>query len=205
MSVAKAKAYYTDRSGSMKLNCAQAVIAAFREKFGLDENAVHLFASFGSGRAPGGECGALCAAKFLLSGAHQDKIEECGNTFMSKAGSVKCKEIRQLKKLPCVGCVETIAGFLDKIENNNAGVPRAAHDLIPENLVGSISLERQIRIGAGILVLAGILLSVLISRWFLGISLFVACGLIYAGLTDSCMMGMLLMKLPYYRPKRRIL
>ena len=37
MSITKAKEYYTDRSGPKKLNCAQAVIAAFREKFGLDE------------------------------------------------------------------------------------------------------------------------------------------------------------------------
>ncbi len=122
MSVAKAKAYYTDRSGPKKLNCAQAVIAAFREKFGLDENAVNLFASFGSGKAPEGECGALYAAKFILNGNHRDKLEECRNVFMSKAGSVKCKEARQLKKLPCVGCVETMAEFLDKVEDNKTEV-----------------------------------------------------------------------------------
>ncbi|MDP3791334.1 MAG: C-GCAxxG-C-C family (seleno)protein [Candidatus Omnitrophota bacterium] len=114
MSVAKAKAYYTDRSGPKKLNCAQVVIAAFREKFDLDENTVHLFASFGSGRAPEGECGALYAAKFILDKNYQDKTEECRNIFMSKAGSIKCKEIRRLKKLSCIGCVETAAGFLDK-------------------------------------------------------------------------------------------
>ncbi len=66
MSVAKAKEYYTDKSAVKKLNCAQALIAAFREKFGLDENAIHLFASFGGGSAPEGECGALHAAKFIL-------------------------------------------------------------------------------------------------------------------------------------------
>ncbi|MCX5678576.1 MAG: MBL fold metallo-hydrolase [Candidatus Omnitrophica bacterium] len=122
MSIARAKAYYTDRNGPKKLNCAQAVIAAFREKFGLDENAVHLFESFGSGRAPEGECGALCAAKFILNESHRDKLEECRDMFVSKAGSAKCKEIRQLKRLPCIGCVETVAGFLDRVEHNKAGV-----------------------------------------------------------------------------------
>jgi len=62
---------------------------------------------------------------------------------------------------------------------------------------GGISLERQVRVMAGSIVLLGILLSWFIHPWFIGISLFVSCGLIYAGLTDNCMMGMLLMKLPY--------
>jgi hypothetical protein len=62
---------------------------------------------------------------------------------------------------------------------------------------GGISLERQVRIMAGSIVLIGILLSWLIHPWFIGISLFVSCGLIYAGLTDNCMMGMLLLRLPY--------
>lgn len=71
MSIAKAKAYYTSKNGPKKLNCGQAVIAAFREKFDIDENAVHLFASFGSGRAPEGECGVLYAAKFILNENHR--------------------------------------------------------------------------------------------------------------------------------------
>lgn len=62
---------------------------------------------------------------------------------------------------------------------------------------GGISLERQARLIAGVFVLAGIVLSLAISPWFLGISIFVSCGLIFAGLTDNCLMGMLLMKLPY--------
>ncbi|HBG78039.1 MAG TPA: hypothetical protein DDW84_04205 [Phycisphaerales bacterium] len=61
---------------------------------------------------------------------------------------------------------------------------------------GGISLERQVRIIAGSLVLLGIILSSL--HWaFLFIPAFVGCGLTFAGLTDNCLMGMLLMKLPY--------
>jgi glyoxylase-like metal-dependent hydrolase (beta-lactamase superfamily II)/rhodanese-related sulfurtransferase len=62
---------------------------------------------------------------------------------------------------------------------------------------GGISLERQVRLIAGSLVLAGILLSLLIDWAFILIPVFVSCGLIFAGLTDNCLMGMLLMKLPY--------
>ena len=62
---------------------------------------------------------------------------------------------------------------------------------------GGISLERQVRLIAGSLVLLGILLSWFMYWAFILISLSVSCGLIFAGLTDNCLMGMLLMKLPY--------
>jgi glyoxylase-like metal-dependent hydrolase (beta-lactamase superfamily II)/rhodanese-related sulfurtransferase len=62
---------------------------------------------------------------------------------------------------------------------------------------GGISLERQVRIIAGSLVLLGIIMAWLVHWVFIFISVFVCCGLIYAGLTDNCLMGMLLMKLPY--------
>jgi glyoxylase-like metal-dependent hydrolase (beta-lactamase superfamily II)/rhodanese-related sulfurtransferase len=62
---------------------------------------------------------------------------------------------------------------------------------------GGVSLERQVRMIAGSIILLGILLSWLVHPGLIGISLFISCGLIYAGLTDNCLMGMLLMKLPY--------
>ncbi len=116
MSVEKAKAYYTDRSGPGKLNCGQAVIAAFKEKFSLSDDSVNLFAAYGSGRAPENVCGTLYAAQYLLKGKDQEKLAQCEKIFIAKAGSTKCKEIRKLNKLSCVGCVETIAEFLDNIE-----------------------------------------------------------------------------------------
>jgi hypothetical protein len=62
---------------------------------------------------------------------------------------------------------------------------------------GGVSLERQVRMIAGSLVLLGIIMSWFIHWAFILISLFISCGLIYAGLSDNCLMGMLLMKLPY--------
>jgi hypothetical protein len=60
-----------------------------------------------------------------------------------------------------------------------------------------VSLERQVRTVAGSLVAVGTLLAIFVSKWFLILPLFVGCGLVFAGITDSCMMGELLMKLPY--------
>lgn len=62
---------------------------------------------------------------------------------------------------------------------------------------GGISLERQVRVIAGSLVLTGVILAWLVNWGFIFIPVFVACGLVFAGLTDNCLMGMLLMKLPY--------
>ena len=62
---------------------------------------------------------------------------------------------------------------------------------------GGISLERQVRLIAGTLVLLGIIMAALLHWAFIFISVFVSCGLIYAGVSDNCLMGMLLMKLPY--------
>lgn len=61
----------------------------------------------------------------------------------------------------------------------------------------AISLERQVRIAAGSLVVTGILLSQLVHPGFIGISAFVGCGLVFAGITDWCGMGILLAKAPW--------
>ena len=63
--------------------------------------------------------------------------------------------------------------------------------------LGGISIERQVRAAAGSLVLFGVLLAFFAHPGFILITIFVSCGLIYSGLSDNCLMGMLLMKLPY--------
>ena len=65
-----------------------------------------------------------------------------------------------------------------------------------------ISLERQVRIAAGTLVLTGVLLGYFVHPAFIGLSAFVGAGLVFAGITDWCGMGLLLAKFPWN--KRRI-
>lgn len=64
-----------------------------------------------------------------------------------------------------------------------------------------ISLERQVRIAAGGLVLVGLLAGFFFHPGFLLLSGFVGSGLIFAGVTDWCGMGMLLAKMPWNRVK----
>lgn len=62
---------------------------------------------------------------------------------------------------------------------------------------GVISLERQVRIAAGLLVLTGAVLAITVNPWFIGLSAFVGAGLAFAGITDTCGMAMLLAKMPW--------
>jgi len=61
----------------------------------------------------------------------------------------------------------------------------------------TISLERQVRITAGSIVLASALLAMTVHPYFAAISAFVGAGLTFAGITDTCGMGMLLAKMPW--------
>jgi rhodanese-related sulfurtransferase len=60
-----------------------------------------------------------------------------------------------------------------------------------------MSLERQVRIAAGTVVLTGLLLAYFVHPYFIGISAFAGAGLVFAGLTDFCGMGLLLARMPW--------
>ena len=61
-----------------------------------------------------------------------------------------------------------------------------------------LSIERQVRIGAGALVAAGSLLSL---AWpsFAILPLFIGCGLVFAGITGFCGLGLVLRHMPWNR------
>jgi len=61
----------------------------------------------------------------------------------------------------------------------------------------TISLERQVRIAAGALVLVGAVLGLLVHPYWVGLSAFVGAGLIFAGITDTCGMAMCLARMPW--------
>lgn len=61
----------------------------------------------------------------------------------------------------------------------------------------AISLERQVRSAAGSLVLLGALLGWFVHPAFIGLSAFVGGGLVFAGITDTCGMGLMLARMPW--------
>jgi rhodanese-related sulfurtransferase len=61
----------------------------------------------------------------------------------------------------------------------------------------AVSLERQVRIAAGSLVLLGVLLGWLVHPAFYLLSALVGAGLAFSGITDTCPMGTLLARMPW--------
>jgi len=61
------------------------------------------------------------------------------------------------------------------------------------------SLERQVRLGAGLLVLAGVILALTVNLQWVLLCGFVGLGLSFAALTDICAMGIILEKMPWNR------
>lgn len=64
---------------------------------------------------------------------------------------------------------------------------------------GSISIERQVRIVAGSLVVLSTLGGLYLFPAMFGLTLFVGLGLVFAGVTDTCAMAILLARCPWNR------
>ncbi|NJL47517.1 MAG: rhodanese-like domain-containing protein [Leptolyngbyaceae cyanobacterium SM2_5_2] len=90
------------------------------------------------------------------------------------------------------------AGF-PTVAHLQGGIPtwKNAGYAVEKDKNSPISLFRQVQIVAGSLVLIGTILGAVVSPGFLVLSGFVGAGLVFAGLTNTCAMAMLLARLPY--------
>lgn len=77
----------------------------------------------------------------------------------------------------------------------SAGLPTV------RNVCTRWALERQVRLGAGLLVLLGVLLSMIVSKQWIYLSGFVGLGLTFAGLTSFCPMAAVLARMPWNRAR----
>ena len=93
---------------------------------------------------------------------------------------------------------EILAGAGTRAVVLEGGVERASCPLASAGAAG-MSLERQVRIAAGSLVVLGVALGQLVHPAFYGLSAFVGAGLVFAGITDTCGMGMILARMPWNR------
>ncbi|MBA2112984.1 Inner membrane protein YgaP [Planctomycetes bacterium FF15] len=95
-------------------------------------------------------------------------------------------------------CEKFVAAGYENVVNVEGGTDAWASAGLPVvRGKKTISLERQVRIAAGSLVLLGALLAIFVHPYFAGLSAFVGAGLMFAGITDTCGMGMLLAKMPW--------
>ena len=97
------------------------------------------------------------------------------------------------EKLAAAGCTNVV-----NVEGGTMAWDQAGYPVVRGKK--AISLERQVRICAGFMSLAGGVLAIVVHPYWAGLSAFVGAGLMFAGITDTCGMAMLLSRLPYNRP-----
>lgn len=112
--------------------------------------------------------------------------------ILCHSGGRACKAAEQLAREGFYHCVVVEGGTQAWID---AGLPV----IRPVGAKPVMSLERQVRIAAGALVLLGVLLGFLVNSKFFLFSGLVGAGLIFAGVTDFCGMGILLSRMPWNR------
>ena len=97
-------------------------------------------------------------------------------------------------------CEKFLAAGFTKVVNIDGGTLACIECGLPV-LRGkkTISLERQVRIAAGCLVLVGALFGWFVDPAFVFLSAFIGAGLVFAGVTDTCGMGLMLAKMPWNR------
>lgn len=112
MPINLAKNHFLGKEGFERLNCAQSLVYAFKEKFHVDAD-INLFKQYGGGRAPEGLCGAVYATNYILKKGNMDgKVKDLEKVFLEHASALKCRDIKDAKKLSCLGCVEKCSEFL---------------------------------------------------------------------------------------------
>jgi rhodanese-related sulfurtransferase len=112
--------------------------------------------------------------------------------FICKSGK---RSEMACQKLRAIGCDNVVS-----IEGGTLACEQAGFPVVKGQKV--MSLERQVRIAAGALILLGVLLGWQIHAGFYGLSAFVGAGLLFAGITDTCGMGMLLARMPWNQDRK---
>lgn len=91
------------------------------------------------------------------------------------------------------------AGFIDVVvvEGGTSEWEAAGYPVTRGTGKAVISLERQVRIAAGALIVVGVVLAWFVSPAFIFLSGFVGAGLVFAGITDFCGLGLLIAHAPW--------
>lgn len=124
-------------------------------------------------------------AKAVKSAAGQKKV-----CFICQSGKRSQTAQKVWQKAGLEGAMQ-LDGGLNAWDREGLPLNKGQGSIIP--------LDRQVRIAAGALVFLGTLLGVFASSWFLIVPAFVGAGLVFAGVTDTCGMAMMLAKMPWNR------
>lgn len=115
---------------------------------------------------------------------------------LCQAGPRARKAIEQFERCGCFDGV-LVEGGIQAWIDAGLSVNRGKSNMLP--------LMRQVQIVVGTLSAIGSALALLVSRWFAVVPLFLGCGLLFAGVTGTCGMAILLAKMPWNRSQSQCL
>lgn len=124
-------------------------------------------------------------AQAVLGGAATERI-----ALVCQTGRRAASACQELRKGGILVDLHVLEGGLAAWREAGLPVMRGKH---------VVSLERQVRIVAGALIVLGVLLGYFLHAGFFGLSALVGTGLVFAGVTDTCGMALMLAKMPWNR------
>jgi rhodanese-related sulfurtransferase len=86
------------------------------------------------------------------------------------------------------------------LEGGTEAWRRERHELV-SSAKTRWSLERQVRLGAGLMIVTATLLAASGLHWGIWLAMMVGAGLTFAGATDICMLAIVLAKMPWNQAK----
>ncbi|WP_299468310.1 rhodanese-like domain-containing protein [uncultured Gimesia sp.] len=140
------------------------------------------------------EVHASIAVNLPLDTLNVEQVKQLQNGNLSEPVYLICQSGNRSTKA-CQKLIDAGLAHVVSVEGGTKAWDQAG--LPVERGKKTISLERQVRIAAGFLVLTGALLGMFVNPWFSGLSAFVGAGLMFAGITDTCGMAMMLAKMPW--------
>ncbi len=107
---------------------------------------------------------------------------------LCQAGMRASKAIEQFERAGCDDCALVEGGAQAWID---AGLP------VHHGVRGVLPLMRQVQIVAGTFSAAGATLALSVNPWFAVLPLLIGCGFVFAGITGTCGLALLLARMPW--------
>jgi rhodanese-related sulfurtransferase len=138
--------------------------------------------------------GRVSGAKLMPLGELESRHKELDHKrpvyVMCRSGNRSAKAQKELHDLGFENVINVSGGFEEWKRHD---LPFEKDERAPWDI------ERQVRFVAGSFVLLGFLLAVFVHPYLIGISAFIGAGLVFSALTNTCTMGMVLLKMPWNR------
>lgn len=118
-----------------------------------------------------------------------EALSDASKIYILCQGGIRAQKAEALLREDCPAELYVIEGGLNQLKRCDIALTGSGKTVM--------SIERQVRIVAGFLVCFGVVMSFLSAADWVYLSGAVGFGLIFAGVTDTCAMAILLAKMPW--------